>query len=104
MKSIKRQAASKARPNKLQQGDSTESLSGKEKPSCDFRDNSKGPFCIFADIYAYEWAQGMSSAKKDCVMRQNVLVAYGEKDNTCRCRLVKYSQAAAWTLEAEREL
>lgn len=37
MNSIKRQAASKARQNKQQQGDSTRSLSGDEKLSCDFR-------------------------------------------------------------------
>lgn len=37
MNSIKRQAASKARQNKQQQGDSTGSLSADEKLSCDFR-------------------------------------------------------------------
>lgn len=37
MHSIKRQAASKARQNKQQQGDSTRSLSGAEKLSCDYR-------------------------------------------------------------------
>lgn len=37
MKSIKRQAASKARQSKQQQGGSTSSLSGDEKLSCDFR-------------------------------------------------------------------
>lgn len=37
MNSIKRQAASKARQNKQQQGDSTRSLSADEKLSCDFR-------------------------------------------------------------------
>lgn len=36
MNSIKKQAASKARQNKLQQGDSTRSLSGDEKLSCNF--------------------------------------------------------------------
>lgn len=36
MNSIKRQAASKARQNKQQQGDSTGSLSADEKLSCDF--------------------------------------------------------------------
>ena len=37
MHSIKRQAASKARQNKQQRGDSTRSLSSDEKLSCDFR-------------------------------------------------------------------
>lgn len=36
MNSIKRQAASKAMQKKLQQGDSTSSLSTHEKLSCDF--------------------------------------------------------------------
>lgn len=36
MKSIKRQAASKATQKNLQQGDSTSSLSTHEKLSCDF--------------------------------------------------------------------
>lgn len=37
MNSIKGQAASKARQNKQRRGDSTRSLSGDEKRSCDFR-------------------------------------------------------------------
>lgn len=82
---IKRPAALKARQNKLQHGDSAKSLSSWWKVflwlACPY-DNSKGPFCIFADIYENEWA---------CVMCQNVLLAYREKDNTRRWRFVKYS-------------
>lgn len=108
MNSIKRQAASKARQNKQQQGDSTRSLSGDEKLSCDFRVPviiSKGPFCIFADISAYEWAESSAWARKDCVMCQNVLVAYGKKDNTCRWRLftlITDGSLKVWSRERER--
>lgn len=68
MNSIKRQAASKARQNRQQQGDSTRSLSADEKLSCDFScpcDDSKGSFCVFAHISTYEWAaEGLSSGSK----------------------------------------
>lgn len=90
MKSIKRQAASKATQNKQQQGDSIGSLSAVEKLSCDFR----VPVIIVKVHSAYSLIfmhmsgpEGLSSSKKDCVMSQNVLVAYGEKDNACRYNL-----------------
>lgn len=87
MNSIKRQVASKARANKQRQGDSTRSLSADEKLSCDFRVP-----VIIVKVHSAYWLifmrvsglRGLGSAKKDCVMRQNVLLAYGEKDNTCR--------------------
>lgn len=73
MNSIKRQAASKARQNKQQQGDSTRSLSGDEKLSCDFR----VPVIIVKVRSAYSLTflhmsgpRARAEPKKDCVMRQ----------------------------------
>lgn len=87
MNSIKRQISSKARQNDQQQGDSARSLSGDEKLSCDFR----VPVIIIKVHSAYllifmhmSGPKGLSAAQEDCVMRQNVLLAYGERDNTCR--------------------
>lgn len=69
MNSIKRQVALKARQNKQQQGDSTSSLSDDEKLSCGFRVPaiiSKGPSCIFADVYEKEWAGSLRRTVSDC--------------------------------------
>lgn len=55
MLSIKRQAASKARQNQQQQGDSTRSLSSYEKSSCDFYVRHK--FRFASHIQRHLWAR-----------------------------------------------
>lgn len=97
MNSIKRQAASKARQNKQQRGDSTRFLSCHEKLSCDFCVPAtivKVPSAYFADIYANAWAIGLelglygSRHASDC--------AFGNrrkrKKNTQKQAFVKYSR------------